>query len=130
MSEDEALTQVATALKRLDPNGALTAQVLRDTFDQIYDGQRTGRYSIERLAKTERTHIGTLVEINLQRRFKYADGNELDFSIAGHDVDAKYSMHFGGWMVPVEAQGKLCMLLHADDYLAQWSLVGQPYFVT
>ncbi|MGW4942220.1 NaeI family type II restriction endonuclease [Actinoplanes sp. NPDC004185] len=119
---DIALDQVVDELRRLDPHGALTAQVLRDTFDQIYDGQRTGRYSIEGLAKTERTHIGTLVEINMQRRFHYADGDELDFLIAGHDVDAKYSMRFGGWMIPVEAQEKLCMLLYADDLKAVWSL--------
>ncbi|GLW30113.1 NaeI family type II restriction endonuclease [Actinoplanes regularis] len=119
---DEALDQVATHLQLLDPHGALTARVLRDTFDQIYDGQRTGRYSIDRLAKTERTHIGSLVEINLQRFFKYDDGDDLDFSIAGHDVDAKYSMSFGGWMIPVEAQGKLCMLIHADDHKSRWAL--------
>ncbi|MGA5305392.1 NaeI family type II restriction endonuclease [Nucisporomicrobium flavum] len=119
---DPALAAVVSELKTLDPHGALTAQVFRDTFDQIYDGQRTGRYSIDRLAKTERTHIGTLVEINIQRRFRYADGKDLDFAIAGHDVDAKYSMRFGGWMIPVEAQGKLCMLIHADDNRALWSL--------
>jgi hypothetical protein len=119
---DTALLEVAEELRTLDPHGALTAQVLRDTFDQIYDGQRTGRYSIDRLAKTERTHIGTLVEINMQRRFRYNDGVTLDFSIAGHDVDAKYSMHFGGWMIPVEAQDKLCMLLSADDLDGTWSL--------
>jgi hypothetical protein len=119
---DPDVELVAAALLALDPHGTLTAQVLRDTFDQIYDGQRTGRYSIDRLAKTERTHIGTLVEINMQRRFRYADGKDLDFSIAGYDVDAKYSMRFGGWMIPVEAQGKLCMLIHADDATARWSL--------
>jgi len=122
VTEDIALEQVIFQLRALDPDGGRTAQVLRETFDQIYDGQRTGRYSIEGLAKTERTHIGTLVEINMQRRFEYEDGQELDFSIAGHDVDAKYSMRLGGWMIPVEAQGKLCMLLHADDVAAQWSL--------
>jgi hypothetical protein len=122
MPEDDEVRQVATQLRMLDPNGRLTAQVLRDTFDQIYDGQRTGRYSIENLAKTERTHIGTLVEINMQRRFRFADGDELDFSICGHDVDAKYSMKLGGWMIPIEAQGKICMLIHADDHLAEWSL--------
>ncbi|GAA0562159.1 hypothetical protein GCM10010172_51680 [Paractinoplanes ferrugineus] len=122
MSNDAALDQVVAILRELDPTGGQTAQVLRETLDQIYDGQRTGRYSIDRLAKTERTHIGSLVEINLQRRFKFADGIDLDFSIAGHDVDAKYSMRFGGWMIPVEAQSKLCLLLHADDLATVWSL--------
>jgi hypothetical protein len=58
----------------------------------------------------------------MQRRFRFDDGDDLDFSICGHDVDAKYSMKLGGWMIPIEAQGKICMLLHADDYLAEWSL--------
>ncbi|MEU4794088.1 NaeI family type II restriction endonuclease [Micromonospora tulbaghiae] len=121
MTTDIAVEQVVQHLLRLDPDGSRTSQVLRETFDQIYDGQRTGRFSFDQLAKTERTHIGSLVEINLQRHFNFEDGNHLDFTIAGHDVDAKYSMTVGGWMIPIEAQGKLCMLLHANDAAARWN---------
>jgi hypothetical protein len=90
---DAALEDVAAKLQALDPQGRLTAQVLRDTLDQLYDGQRTRRYRWDQLFKTEKTHCGTLVEINLQRQFEFSDGNTLDYQIAGHEVDCKYSQH-------------------------------------
>ena len=62
---DAELEAVKAEILKLDPNGIRTAQVLRDTFDQLYDGQRTGRYRVDQLHKTEKTHCGTLVEINL-----------------------------------------------------------------
>ena len=49
-------------------------------LDQLYDGQRTGRYRWDQLRKTEKTHCGTLVEINMQREFLFEDGSKLDFS--------------------------------------------------
>jgi hypothetical protein len=96
--------------------------VLRDTFDQLYDGVRTQRYRWDQLFKTEKTHFGTLVEINLQRQFEYADGVKLDYSIAGHEVDAKYSQSAGGWMLPPEAVGELCMVITASDQASRFSV--------
>lgn len=98
------------------------AAVLRDTIDQLYDGQRTGRYRWCDLHKTERTHCGTLVEINMQREFKFADGDKLDYKIAGVDVDCKYSQNLGAWMIPNEAKEKLCLGLWADDDESVWSM--------
>lgn len=109
-------------MERLDPGGAITGQVLRDTFDQLYDGVRTRRYRWDQLFKTEKTHFGTLVEINLQREFEYADGAKLDYCIAGHDVDAKYSQSVGGWMLPPEAVGELCMVITASDQKSRFSV--------
>lgn len=97
------------------------AQVLRDTFDQLYDGVRTQRYRWDQLFKTEKTHFGTLVEINLQRRFRFADGVKLDYHIAGFDVDAKYSQSLGGWMLPPEAVDELCLVVTASDSLSRFS---------
>ncbi len=37
----------------------------------------------DQLFKTEKTHCGTLVEINLHREFKFQDGTKLDYQIAG-----------------------------------------------
>ena len=91
------------------------ARVLRETFDQLYDGQRTGRYRWDQLFKTEKTHCGTLVEINLQRQFNFEDGVLLDYRIAGVDVDCKYSQAIGGWMIPPEAHGQVCLLVSATD---------------
>lgn len=100
----------------------VTGQVLRDTFDQLYDGVRTRRYRWDQLFKTEKTHFGTLVEINLQRAFEYNDGKVLDYSICGHEVDAKYSQSLGGWMLPPEAVGKLCMVVTASDQDSRFSI--------
>jgi len=121
-ADDPELDAVVAELWRLDPDGARTARVLRFTYDQIYDGTHTGRYSWGQLAKTEKTHFGSLVEINLQREFGLADGTELDFRIAGVDVDCKWSQRDGGWMLPPEAWGKLCVLLTGDDETSQWSM--------
>jgi len=40
---DPELDEVEAELGRLDPVGSLIAGVLRDTLDQLYDGQHTGR---------------------------------------------------------------------------------------
>ncbi len=98
------------------------AVVIRDTLDHLYDGQRTGRYKWDQLHKTEKTHCGTLVEINMQREFQFADGDKLDYRVAGVDVDCKYSQRLGGWMIPVEARGELCMVIWADDGKSVWTV--------
>jgi hypothetical protein len=106
----------------LDPVGLRTAQVLRDTFDQLYGGGRTGRYRWDQLYRIERTKGGKLVEINLQREFRFQDGASLHYHIAGVDVDCRYSQALGGWMIPPEAHDNLCLLLWADDDRSQWSM--------
>ncbi len=112
---DSELGVVADAMRALDPDGKRTAGVLRNTLDQLYDGQRTGRYRWDQLFKTEKTHCGTLVEINLHREFEFQDGVDLDYRIADVEVDCKYSQKLGGWMIPPEAQGQICLLVSAED---------------
>ncbi|MFJ9658648.1 NaeI family type II restriction endonuclease [Streptomyces griseoflavus] len=119
--EDAELLAVHAELKRLDPQGERFATVLRSTIDQLLNGEVTGRYDWNALYKTERTHAGTLVEINLQREFRFTDGLAMDYRIAGIEVDCKYSQRFGGWMIPPEARGHVCLLVWADDYKSQWS---------
>src|SRR5712664_3565535 len=91
---------VAAEIRNLDPRGSRTAQVRRDTFDQLYDGRRTRRYRWDQLYSTERTQVGNVVEMNLHREFKFPDGDKLNYQIAGADVDCKYSQTLGGWMIP------------------------------
>lgn len=121
-STDAELTAVVAEISRLDPTGSLTAQVLRGTLDQLYDGQRTRRYRWDQLHKTEKTHCGTLVEINLHRGFGFEDGDKLDYRIAGVDVDCKYSQKNGAWMIPPEAEGELCLVVWAEDAVSEWSM--------
>ncbi|MFI1066058.1 NaeI family type II restriction endonuclease [Streptomyces spororaveus] len=121
LESDPELQAVHGELLRLDPAGQRFSTVLRDTIDQLLNGEVTGRYDWKTLFKTEKTHAGTLVEINLQREFRFGDGTDMDYSIAGVDVDCKYSQQFGGWMIPPEAVGHLCLLVWADDYTSRWS---------
>lgn len=120
--DDPALDEVFEAVKAMDPDGGRAGRVLRATYDQLYDGMRTGRYRWDQLYKTEKTHFGTLVEINLQREFSFADGLDLDYMIAGHEVDAKYSQQMWAWMLPPEAVGQLCLVVWASDQRACYSM--------
>ncbi|WP_419919388.1 NaeI family type II restriction endonuclease [Candidatus Poriferisocius sp.] len=119
---DPELDTVAKELMGIQNFESRVAAVLRDILDQLYDGQRSGRYKWDQLHKTEKTHCGTLVEINMQREFRFTDGDKLDYKIAGIEVDCKYSQRLGGWMIPVEAQGELCLLIWANDSKAEWTL--------
>ncbi len=117
---DDAVAEVAAVLRALDPDGQRMAKVFRATFDQLYDGQHTGRYRLDQLFKTEKTHFGTLTEINLQRELRLDDGQVLDFSIANHEVDCKYS-HTGAWMLPIESFEQIVLVTQADDAKSAWS---------
>lgn len=121
MPEDQELARVVRQLQRLDPDGSRFAEVLRETLDQLLDGQRTGRFDESSLRKTEKTHMGTLVEINLHRVFNFDDGVVTDYRIDGIEVDCKFSRSFGGWEIPLEAYGQLCLLVWADDRRSLWS---------
>lgn len=124
-TEDPELWAVRDQLFAMDPTGVRTAYALREAFDQIYDGQRTGRWEYTQLMKTEKTHLGTLVEIWLQREFEFADGDELDYSIAGVDVDAKWSRNLYEWEFPPEmyVRGpRLAIVLWANESTSCWAV--------
>jgi hypothetical protein len=119
---DAGLRAVAEEITAADSSGARVARVLRRTYDMLLDGQHTGRYRWDQLYKTEKTHFGTLVEINLQREFGFADGTAMDFAIRGIDVDCKFSQDRAEWMIPPEAVGHIILGLWASDDQGRWSL--------
>jgi hypothetical protein len=106
---------------------------LRDSLDELLDGQRTGRWDYQHLYKTERTYLGTAVEVNLTKEFDFPDGHHLDWRIAGHDIDCKFSKDVGGWEIPMEMyrcadhrdrQGKgdyPALLTWFDDTTSSWA---------
>jgi len=120
--KDGPLEEVVKELFRLDPDGSRWASLIRHTFDMVYNGQETGRYRWDQLMKTEKTHFGTLFEINAQREFEFPGGTTTDFRIAGHQVDAKWSQSLYGWMLPPEVFGELALVGTASDLDAVWSL--------
>jgi hypothetical protein len=119
---DHELNAVTADIRWLDPQGIRTAQVLRGTLDQLYDGERTSRCRWDQLHKIERTHCGALVELNLHREFEFQDGTALNHRIAGIDVDCKYSPALGCWVIPPGTHGHLCLLVWAEDARSEWSM--------
>ena len=95
---------------------------IRQSFDEVFDGQRTGRYSLTQLSKVEKTYIGTKVEIVIQAEFGLQRGNRMDYLVDGQDVDAKWSIKSRGWMIPTEAVGELCLCMTADDDRSTFSV--------
>ncbi|MBB3035760.1 NaeI family type II restriction endonuclease [Hoyosella altamirensis] len=121
---DPIVQEIVSSLRQADPQGERFAAVFRATFDQLYDGQHTGRYCWDQLYKTEKTHFGTLIEINLRRAFGdvLRDGELLDYKINGYDVDCKFSQRSGGWMLPPEALGHVILACTASDQAGTWSV--------
>jgi hypothetical protein len=87
--------------------------LLRDCIDDVLKTPKTGRISYAQLEKTEKTHIGTCVEIEL-RDFLGVPKGKLDTVIAGYDTDIKHTMG-SNWMIPKEAQNHPCILVAADE---------------
>lgn len=87
--------------------------MLRECIDDVIQTPRTGRRSYGELEKTEKTYIGTRVEIMLRSHLRLQKGM-LDTVIKGHDVDIKHTMG-SNWMIPREAFDHPCILVAADE---------------
>lgn len=92
------------------------ANVFRQSIDEVLDGQRTGRFNINGadVEKTEKTYLGTKVEIIARAEFELGYGKPMDYLICGIPVDAKFTVG-RNWTIPKEAMGHICLLMHADD---------------
>lgn len=100
--------------------GSLEAKVpdlLREVIDDVIQTPRTGRRSYDELEKTEKTYIGTRVEIMLRALLDLPRGR-LDTVVMGHDTDIKHTMG-NNWMIPGEAVGHPCILVAADETRAR-----------
>ncbi|WP_410634732.1 NaeI family type II restriction endonuclease [Amycolatopsis sp. cmx-4-83] len=119
-ADDPALNAVAESILRDDPDGSRFAGAIRRSIDMLLDGQHTGRYRWDQLFKTEKAHAGTLIEINLQREFKFTDGKRMDYEIAGFEVDCKFSQTRFAWMIPPEAHNEIILGVWASDTDSIW----------
>lgn len=90
------------------------AATLRRALDEVIDGMRTGRWSVDSLEKTEKTYIGTKVEILFKFDFELERGQKLDVRVQDTEVDIKCTV-LKDWMIPREAFGELCLLVRIDD---------------
>jgi len=87
--------------------------MLRQCVDDVIMTPKTGRRSYDELEKTEKTYIGTRVEIELRALLRLPKG-KLDTLILGKDVDIKNTMG-SNWMIPTEAINHPCILVAADE---------------
>ncbi|MFI1307631.1 NaeI family type II restriction endonuclease [Streptomyces sioyaensis] len=97
------------------------ASLLRQSIDEVLDGQRTGRFDVKKLDKTEKTYLGTKVEIVARAAFGLGYGRAMDYDIAGHDVDAKFTSE-RTWTIPKEAMGHLCLVMSANDHRGRFEV--------
>lgn len=114
-SNDPGLSRVVEWFKGQPEMAVRFGSAIRQSFDEVFDGQRTGRYRLDQLSKVEKSYIGTKIEIVVQDEFGLERGRRMDYLVVGEEVDAKWSMRSGGWMIPTEAIGELCLCLTADD---------------
>lgn len=95
--------------------------LLRKAIDEVIDSSRTGRFTVDELEKTEKTYLGTKVEIFLRNWLRFPKGKVLDLLIDGTEVDVKNTMG-NNWMIPIEAVGLPCLLVKTDEKLARFSI--------
>jgi hypothetical protein len=122
MAADPSLARAVEWFKEQPGMAERFGAAIRQSFDEVFDGQRTGRYALAQLSKVEKTYIGTKIEIVVQAEFGLQRGRRMDYLVAGEDVDAKWSMKSGGWMIPTEAVGELCLCMTADDDRSTFSV--------
>ncbi|WP_052442843.1 NaeI family type II restriction endonuclease [Streptacidiphilus neutrinimicus] len=117
LAEDEGLLDVLGWFRRQAHTEQRFGAVLRQSIDEVLDGQRTGRFDLDLLESTEKTYLGTKVEIVARSAFQLDRGDDMDYSIAGHEVDAKFTSGTKSvnWTIPIEAMGHLCLLMAVDD---------------
>lgn len=111
---DQELSRVIDFFLQISGFEQKAAETLRRALDEVIDGLRTGRWSVDSLEKTEKTYIGTKVEILFKFDFELPKGNRLDFRVKDTDVDIKCTV-LRDWMIPSEAVGELCLLVRIDD---------------
>lgn len=118
---DRALSEVCNFLSAKSGLSEIVGQAIRKSFDEVIDGPRTGRYRIEQLEKTEKTYIGTKVEIILRTELELERGHILDNLITMHEVDTKFTVG-DTWMIPREAINELCLLVKGNDNTGEFGI--------
>jgi hypothetical protein len=94
--------------------------LLRQSIDEVIDAPRSQRFVIDELEKTEKTYLGTKVEILLRNHLNLDRGKVLDVRVDAIEVDIKNTIK-SSWMIPRESVGHPCILISTDEKRAQCS---------
>lgn len=88
--------------------------MLRTAIDEVIDAPRTRRFLLEDTEKTEKTYLGTKVEILIRAFLKFPKGSILDMSVNGVEVDIKNTMATN-WSIPKENVGRIALLIRISE---------------
>ncbi len=89
---------------------------VREAIDEAIDTPRTGRWHLDQCDDQEKNYIGVIIERIVRQKYNLPHGIvSQDFHVAGVDFDCKWSRNFGGWQIPQEAVGHVCLVLYGDD---------------
>jgi hypothetical protein len=113
-----ALLPVVEALYRLAGGAAALAErfpvLFRTAIDEVIDTARSGRFVLSDLEKTEKTYLGTKMEILVRNLLQCPKGRVLDLLVDGVEVDIKNTMG-RNWTIPLECQGHIALLLRSNE---------------
>jgi hypothetical protein len=89
---------------------------VRTALDEVIDTARTGRWSLDQCGDQEKAYVGVKVENVVRGAYLLGRGaHGMDYDVDGVDVDCKWTKNFGGWQIPREAVGHICLLIWAQD---------------
>jgi hypothetical protein len=115
-----AVAEEIRSLSGPDP-AEVFGRAIRQSIDEVLDGPRTGRWSFDQLEKTEKTYVGTKLEIVLRTALGLERGAVLDLELEGEPVDIKWAMG-SSWQIPQEAIGHLCLCVGGLKGLTQFQV--------
>jgi hypothetical protein len=96
----------------------LVPLLFRTAIDEVIDAPRTGRFLLSDTEKTEKTYLGTKIEILIRSLFGFAKGQVLDLSVNGTEVDIKNTMRQSNWDIPRENVGRPALLIRSIEQTA------------
>jgi hypothetical protein len=89
-------------------------RLLRQGIDEVIDPARSKRFTLKEIEKTEKTYLGTKIEILLRNHLNLERGADLDVLIDGVEVDIKNTVGTA-WTIPNEALGHPCILISSNE---------------
>lgn len=92
--------------------------ILRQAIDEVIDAPRTNRFTLAETEKTEKTYLGTKVEILLRDHLQIPKGARLDLSIEGVETDIKNTMG-SNWTIPLESHNHPALLIRSKETTAR-----------
>jgi len=92
----------------------IVTQLIRQAIDEVIDTPRTNRFTLDEIEKTEKTYIGTKIEILFRNHMSLPKGAILDVCIDGIETDIKYTIG-SNWTIPQEAMSHPCILIRANE---------------